>query len=133
MVAPHRVGSGRCPASKTHVDADLTVSVCGLYVYVCVCMCMYCMYVYVLCLYLCFICMYGLDFHSTHHKVLGKHPGEAGPTGLDSVHPGACAHIISQVFGDGARDRFWRTGSRHTRRGVSKHICVATNTPPVGK
>ena len=125
-MAPHGVGSGRCPASKTHVDADMTVSVC-------VCMCMYVYVLYVLCLYLCFICMYGLDFHSTHHKVLGKHPGEAGPTGLDLVHPGACAHIISPVFGDGAQDRFWRTGSRHTRRGGSKHICVATNTPPVGK
>ena len=40
MVAPHGVGSGRCPASKTHVDADLTVSVC-------VCMCMYVYVLYV--------------------------------------------------------------------------------------
>ena len=66
-------------------------------------------------------------------KVLAMHPGEAGPTGLDSVHPWACAHIISPVFGDGALDRFWRTGTQHTRQGGSKHICVAANSHPVGK
>ncbi len=101
-----------------HIQADLFVC---MHVYVCVCMCMYvtvyvlyasvcvsicmyCMYVYVFCLYLCFICMYGLDFQSAHHQVPKKQPCEAGPTMLDSVHPWACAHIISSVFGDPALD-----------------------------
>ncbi len=73
-----------------------------MYVYACVCMCMYQYALYVLCLpvYLAFICLYDLDFQSTHHKVPKKQPGDAGLTGLDSVHPWAGAHNVSLVFKD---------------------------------
>ena len=94
---------------------------------------MYCMYVYVLDLYLCFISMIGLDFQSTRHHFTKKHLGAAGPTGLNSVHQWACAHIILQVFGDHDPNRFWRTGTRNTRRGGSKHISFDANTHGVGK
>ena len=75
MVPPHWVGRGRCPASKTPVDADFAVyvSVCiCMYAYVSVCIVCMRMYLYVsyvsvciVCIgmYLGFICMYGLDFH----------------------------------------------------------------------
>ena len=75
-----------------------------IYVYVSVCRRMYLYVSYVsvgivcICMYLCFICMYGLDFQSTLCQVPKKQPGEAGPAGLDSVHPWACAHIILPVF-----------------------------------
>ena len=72
MVPPHGVGHCRCPASKTPVDADFAVYVCVfmcMYLYVSVCMRMYLYVSYVsvcivcISMYLCFICMYGLDFH----------------------------------------------------------------------
>ena len=67
MVPPHGVGRGRCPASKTPVDADFAVYVCvcivcmRMYLYVCVCICMYHMYLYVLyvlvCIFALSVCM----------------------------------------------------------------------------
>ncbi len=134
MVPLHGVGCCCCPASKTLVDADFTVCVCVcicMYVYVSVCIA--CVYVYVLDLYLCFICMYGLDFQSTRHHFTKKHPGAAGPAGLDSVHQWACAHINLQVFRDHDPDQFWCTCTQNTRWGGSKHISFAMNTHGVGK
>ena len=72
MVPPHGVGRGRWTASKTPVDADFAVYACVcicMYKYVSVCMRMYLYVSYVsvgivcICMYLGFICMYGLDFH----------------------------------------------------------------------
>ncbi len=94
---------------------------------------MYCMYVYVLyvlCLYLCFICMYGLDFIQHTIKSLEIILERREQPGWTQYTPGHVPISFLRYLGT---DRFWRTGSRHTRRGGSKHICVATNTPPVGK
>ncbi len=99
---------------------------------VCVCMCMYIYVVYacacilhLFVLYLYVWPKFSVEKPPSHQK----HPGAAGQTRMDSVHPWACVHIILQVFWDPAPDRFWRSCTQNTCwGGVKTHLCHSENT-----